>query len=309
VSSDCSPLSAAAIFAVGALLFGFFFVALRNKREAESLPTHTCRAVPMGLVEVSGRAAGEPFPSPFGGVPCFCSRLVVEEWRKDPKADHWHEIYGKTFSTPFYVEDDTGRVRVNPAEADLHLELDFSFDMVKGLQGTPAALEQLRDSGLDAEGVRERLLQFGAARGGAGLIDEDTLLREHEEPKPRGDLTAQIFARGLTGARLLQDLPRLLMSGKPRLPRGTKPLRMREENLRPGDEVYVLGTASTVNTGSGAEEIVIGRGDIHPWFAIGERSQKETLTRMMGYMWVVPLGGALLILAALSMLADCLGGL
>lgn len=305
MSQDCSPVAAIALIGAGALLFGFHFVMLRNKREAEHLPTSACRAVPMGLVEVAGRAQGVSFPSPFAGIPCLCSRLVVEEWREDTRGNHWHELYGKTFSTPFYVEDGTGRVRVDPDEADLHLEPDYSYDMAGGLDADPAALDRLQTAGFDAERVRTRLAEFGANR--AGAVGEATAASQHREPTARGDLTAQVFARGLSAARILQDLPRLLLSRKPRRVRGTKPLRMREDNLCPGDEVYVLGTATAVEgAGTEGDRIVIRRGELHPWFAIGERSQKETLLRMMRNAWVVPLAGVLLILAGMSMLGDCL---
>lgn len=313
MSNDCSPLAAFAIFGVGAVLFGFYFVMLRNRREAEHLPTSTCRSVPMGLVEVTGRATGgAPFPSPFGRIPSYCSRLVAEEWRTSRRTDYWHAIFDRTFSTPFEVEDGTGRVRIDPEGADLQLETDYAFDMRDGLTTAPNASERLRASGLDEAKIRERLLALqAAARSGqwSDLIDESTLASPHREPQPRGDLTAQVFARALSGAKILQDLPRMLRTHRLVVRPGEKPLRMREENLCPGDEVYVLGTARR-DSGQGAVEpdVVIGRGDLHPWFAIGERSQRDTLLRVMRHGWVVAAAGVLLMLASLSMLGDCLVG-
>lgn len=313
MSNHCSPLAALAIFGAGAVLFGFYFVMLRNRREAEHLPTSACRSVPMGLVEVSGRATGgAPFPSPFGRIPSYCSRLLVEEWCTSRSTDYWRAIFDRTFSTPFEVEDDTGRVRVDPEEADLQLETDYAFDMRDGLTTTAAARERLRASGLDEAEIRERLLAFQvAAHGGqwSDVVGESTLAPPHREPQPRGDLTAQVFARALSGAKILQDLPRLLRTHRLMLKRGEKPLRMREENLCPGDAVFVLGTARR-DTGPGTEgpTVVIGRGDLHPWFAIGENSQRDTLLRMMRHGWLVAAAGVLLMLAALSMLGDCLVG-
>lgn len=307
MGEGCAPLAGIFWFGVGALLFGFFFVMLRNKREAENLPTSTCRAVPIGLVEVCGTATGVPFTSPFAGIPSLCSTLVVEEWREGPKAAHWHEIYGESFSTPFQVEDGTGRVRVVPTEADLHLETDYAFDMKRGLQASPVATDRLRLAGLGAEGVRGRLLEF-AVKGGRDAVPEATQAALHIAPRPRGDLTAQVFARGVGLARVFQDMPGLLLSRKPRLPHGVRPLRMREANLCPGDRVFVLGTATADDTTEATDRIVIGRGSAHPWFAIGETSQKETLERMLRHGWVVAAVGIGLMLAGLSMLADCAFG-
>jgi hypothetical protein len=313
MSNECSPVAALAIFGVGALLFGFYFVMLRNRREAEHLPISTCRSVPMGLVEVSGRATGGvPFPSPFGNIPSYCSRLVVEEWRTSRRTHYWHAIFDRTYSTPFEVEDGTGRVRIAPEEADLHLETDYAFDMRDGLTTTPAVSERLRALDLDEAKIRERLLAFQAAahRGQwSDLIGESTLAMPHRDPQPRGDLTAQVFARALSGAKILQDLPRMLRTHRLVVRPGEKPLRMREENLCPGDEAYVLGTAHRDASPAAVEpSVVIGRGDLHPWFAIGEGSQRDTLLRMMRHGWVVAAAGLLLMLAALSMLGDCLVG-
>jgi len=304
---DCSPLAGVFWFGVGALLFGFFFAMLRNKREMENVPTSTCRAVPMGLVEVVGHAEGTPFASPFAGIPCLCSTVVVEEWREDARAPHWHELYGRRFSVPFYVDDGTGRVRVDPAEADLQLEADYAFDMARGLVGSDAALARLRDAGLDADGVRRRMSAF-AAPGGRDAVPAATQAVQHIEPRPRGDLTAQVYARGSSLARRFQELPSLLLSRRPRVPRGVRPLRMREDCLCPGDPVYVLGTAGSTDDSAGADCIIIARGGLHPWFVIGDSSQKAVLGRMLRHAWVVAAAGSLLMLAGLGMLADCGSG-
>ena len=311
-SDDCPLFAAIFVLAAGSILYGFFFLILRNKRLAENLPTSTCRAAPMGLVEVKGRAVGAaPIRSPFAGIPCFCSRVVIQEWTRISKNEGWSDVYRKTFSTPFYVDDGTGRVRVEPAGAEISLTEDFSFDNSAGLKDTPGVRERLAQAGRTSEQLAQRLREFCTAPQGSErdhLVPQETRCSIHQQPKARGDLTARVFALGLHFVPLLHTLRQELLAGKPRATGGERPLRVREENLCPGDPVYVLGTASEVQgMADEFDRIVICRSEVHPWFVIGEGSQKEVLARMTRGLWLVGAVGIGLLLVGVAMLVDCTG--
>jgi len=114
-------------------VFWFFrgFRVLRNKRLVENTPTSKCRSVAMGFVEVAGRATGEQkILSLIGGLPCYCSQVIVERYEKRGKSSSWRTVHEKTMGTPFFLEDATGRVRVDPADAELDIppELQYSSD-------------------------------------------------------------------------------------------------------------------------------------------------------------------------------------
>ncbi len=128
---------------IGALIFlgfgvSFFFYGfrhLRNKRLVENIPTSKCRSVAMGLVEVAGRAAGEAtVPSLIGQVPCFFSQLEIERYQRRGKSSRWVTVHKEKLGIPFYVEDDTGRVKVDPADAELHVPADVKYTTENGLE-------------------------------------------------------------------------------------------------------------------------------------------------------------------------------
>ena len=102
---------------------------LRRRRLIENTPTSKCKAVVPGLLEVEGRAVGaSSIFSPIVGQPCYCSRLVME--RRD--GNNWLESYEEAVAAPFYVEDETGRVRVEPSGAELDLHEDAQFEIHYG---------------------------------------------------------------------------------------------------------------------------------------------------------------------------------
>jgi hypothetical protein len=118
----------------GAWTFFKGFRVLRNKRLVENTPTSKCRSVAMGFVEVSGKARGDlTFPSLIGQVPCYCSEIKIERYEKRGKSSSWHEVHKRSKSVDFYVEDETGRVRVNPVEAEFDLSCDVEYESESGL--------------------------------------------------------------------------------------------------------------------------------------------------------------------------------
>lgn len=131
-------------------VYSFFrgFRVLRNKRLIENTPTSKCRSVAMGFVEVAGRATGEQkILSLIGGLPCYCSQVVIERYEKRGKSSSWRKVHEKTMGTPFFLEDATGSVRVDPAGAELDIppELEYSSDGTPNLLGM--TLERLKAAG------------------------------------------------------------------------------------------------------------------------------------------------------------------
>ena len=121
------------VIGAGFGVFSFFrgFKLLRNKRLIENTPTSKCRSVAMGLAEVCGTAQGAAkLPSLIGKIPCYCSQVRVERYVKRQKSSGWEKVHEAQIGIPFQVEDETGRVRVDPtgAELDIPVELEYSTD-------------------------------------------------------------------------------------------------------------------------------------------------------------------------------------
>ncbi|SDZ95271.1 hypothetical protein SAMN05660420_00856 [Desulfuromusa kysingii] len=106
-ASGAIPLLIATLF----LWYGFYF--LRMKRQIENTPTSKVRSAAMGMVEVKGQAIRRyALISPMSNTPCVFYRLT--KYRRD-KNNQWRiSSVSSSDNVPFLLEDDTGRVEINP---------------------------------------------------------------------------------------------------------------------------------------------------------------------------------------------------
>jgi hypothetical protein len=122
--------------ALGCLLGAFW--ALRRKRLIDDLPTSKTQGVFIGLAELKGTAESEtPLTSYLAGASCVqyawqidehWSRTVTETYT-DSKGhtmtrtrteSGWTKVADGSKSIPFYLQDDTGVIRVVPDGAKIH---------------------------------------------------------------------------------------------------------------------------------------------------------------------------------------------
>ena len=122
--NDLTILSSVAI--AGGLYFFFFgFRLLARKRLLLSTPASKIRSAAMGLVEVNGMAAGPyTMPAPITGKPCFLYHTTAWQQR-DGKKEDWDKVADETLHLPFFIDDSTGQLLVEPLGADLDLHRDF----------------------------------------------------------------------------------------------------------------------------------------------------------------------------------------
>lgn len=117
-------LSAVAI--AGGLYFFFLgFHLLARKRLLLTTPTSKVRSAALGLVEVNGMAAGPyTMPAPITGKPCFLYHTTAWQQRADKKQE-WEKVADETLHLPFFIDDGTGQLLIEPLGADLDLHRDF----------------------------------------------------------------------------------------------------------------------------------------------------------------------------------------
>ena len=122
--NDITILSAVAI--AGGLYFFFFgFRLLARKRLLLTTPTSKIRSAALGLVEVNGLAAGPyTMSAPITGKPCFLYHTTAWQQR-DGKKEDWDKVVDETLHLPFFIDDSTGQLLVEPLGADLDLHRDF----------------------------------------------------------------------------------------------------------------------------------------------------------------------------------------
>lgn len=139
------------------------FRILQRKRLILNTPTSKIRSAALGLVEVSGLATG-PYliNAPVTGKSCYFYRTMAWELRKSGKNQEWQKVADESLHVPFYVDDTTGLLLVNPQGAETDLHRDFHEEYSNSFLSTsemPLA-------------VRSFLARYGVAGDHKVRIDE-----------------------------------------------------------------------------------------------------------------------------------------
>jgi E3 ubiquitin ligase len=105
-------------------LLGFHFLARR--RLLLNTPPSKIRSASLGLVEVSGLATGaRTIPAPITSKPCYLYHTTAWQQRDSNKNQEWEKVADETLFVPFFLDDGTGELLVDPLGADLDLHRDF----------------------------------------------------------------------------------------------------------------------------------------------------------------------------------------
>jgi hypothetical protein len=112
--------------AAGIGLFIYGFRLLQRRRLILDTPFSKIRSASLGMVEVSGLAVG-PYTmiAPVTEMPCYYYRTYVWELKKRDKNKEWVKVAAECMHVPFFLDDNTGRVLIDPRGADLDIHRDF----------------------------------------------------------------------------------------------------------------------------------------------------------------------------------------
>ncbi|TDT44443.1 hypothetical protein DES49_0547 [Halospina denitrificans] len=108
---------------VAVLLLWLAIRTVKLKRLVEALPTISARSASFGLCELKGMINVDdecPFiRDPLLDKKCVAFDYKVEEKRGHGKKASWKTIEHRTESVPFWLEDDSGRIKVEPEGASV----------------------------------------------------------------------------------------------------------------------------------------------------------------------------------------------
>lgn len=89
-------------------------------------PPERVQSLAMGRSEVKGRVkpAMRVFDQPFTDGQCVYAKLEVQEYKEyphdDDKDDRWETVQTETLETPFYIQDETGRILIEPNDDTIY---------------------------------------------------------------------------------------------------------------------------------------------------------------------------------------------
>lgn len=159
-------------------LFAIYWGWTRYRRYmlVRDTPTANVRSMPVGRVELEGRArvADRPLDAPFTDEECLFADWRVEEYRYDPEDEthEWVTIASGQQAAPFFLEDDTGHVLI---KADEDADFDLSGDnrrtvTVGGSESPPPVVASF----IEAERSDTDLTEYlGDAFGGVAEVFTD----------------------------------------------------------------------------------------------------------------------------------------
>jgi hypothetical protein len=138
-SAPMNLLAAAAVGAAGGLyLFYRGFRLLQRKRLILNTPASKIRSASMGLVEINGLATGpHAINSPLKQISCYYYCSIAWEFQQRGKNSEWVKVAEESLHVPFYMNDGSGKLLVDPtgAEMDLHCDMHEEYNRSVLLSG------------------------------------------------------------------------------------------------------------------------------------------------------------------------------
>jgi hypothetical protein len=130
------------------------FRLLQRKRLILDTPTAKVRSAAMGLVEVNGLAAGPyTITAPITAMPCYFYRTTAWQLQQRGKNREWVKVADESLHVPFFLDDNTGRVLVDPTGAEMDIHRDFQEEFSNSFFSTAPEVPSNVASFLTRHGV------------------------------------------------------------------------------------------------------------------------------------------------------------
>jgi len=320
-------------------LWTFFkgFKVFREYKVIEDTPRIPIRSVPMGLVRIHGQAqADQPVPSPVSHTPCCLYKIEISRWKVEKGSGSWSHLRTDVDGPNFFLEDTTGKIRVDGKCAELDLPqtservVDSAKPSTAGLAGATddELLHYVTYSGVhkvsstiehflqrtgpladsSKENTRQTMLQALQAlprleHGGPPPMDLIEKFMASQAPlgDPEKELRRQEAIGHFREMAKSNQLPQQLSNFG--LQEASGRYRLREYLIVPGQEYSITGCCTeNPDAQDGQDRNLICQGHNEKTFLISAKTdEEETRNLRKRSMWMV-LGGASASLIFLAML-------
>ena len=93
------------------------------RARSTAMATSKIAGVPRGQVEIHGTATGPySITAPISGKSCYLYRTAV--WQQRSRSDGWEKLVEETLHVPFYLDDSTGQLLIEPMGAELEIPVN-----------------------------------------------------------------------------------------------------------------------------------------------------------------------------------------
>jgi hypothetical protein len=189
-----------------------FFKGFRTYRECLLLQGTSeipIRSIAMGLVRIDGKATSDhPLTSPISHTPCCVYQVHIEKWRDENEEAHrsglWQHYGSEMQGAPFYLEDTSGRVLVDPRGADYDIERTAIREA-----------SSAKPSSVVVNGASEVDLLSYVAR--VGPSEEAPGLSRHNFEAEQMMFTMSKFKKGMTREEKMRELFPQVMQGEAKM--------------------------------------------------------------------------------------------
>jgi hypothetical protein len=148
----------------GIFLYFQGFRLLQRRHLILDTPVSKIRSASMGMVELSGLAVGpHTLIAPITSRPCYYHRTLAWEWKQSGKNKRWVKVAAECMHVPFFLDDNTAKVMIDPRGADLDLHRDFQEEFCDSFFTTK---EEAPDN------VRNFLLRHGVSTTNKIKVEE-----------------------------------------------------------------------------------------------------------------------------------------
>lgn len=150
----------------GTYIFFLGFRMLRFKRMILNTPLSRIHSASIGLVEVNGTPVGpQVLTAPISGDPCYYYRVKAWQRVESDGKQKWVPVLDESLCVPFFLEDGTGRVLIDPQGAHMDVHRSFSDEVsISSLQ-----------SNLAPQRIKEFLSTRGIVPSDRIKLDERTI--------------------------------------------------------------------------------------------------------------------------------------